>query len=174
MEAEVLELADDLTQKELMAMFGLSRWYLAKILRDGRHHRRRRSRPRPAPTIRRRLLPPGNWGSDWGQRRPRGSRNGRAVLGDQAVAEMRSARDAGATYRELSRRFGVSFATVGRVLTGRSYIAPPPPAVEAVAAVEEPPAPEEPTPPAAPAVGDWRYFGGAPPTPGPRRRNGPV
>ena len=33
MEAEVLELADDLTQKELMAMFGLSRWYLAKILR---------------------------------------------------------------------------------------------------------------------------------------------
>ena len=63
--------------------------------------------------------------ADWRWVGPRGARHHRAVLDDDRAEEMRSL--AGKlTWRELAERFRCSMATVGRVLSGRSYVGPPP------------------------------------------------
>lgn len=50
-----------------------------------------------------------------------GEANGRAKLSDQAAAEIRSARAAGALLRELAARHGVAVSTINRVCKQESW-----------------------------------------------------
>lgn len=53
-----------------------------------------------------------------------GSRNGRAKLTDQQVIEIRSLySQGGVSYAEIGRRYGVDKTTIGRVVSGTSWIA---------------------------------------------------
>lgn len=55
-------------------------------------------------------------------RQAKGSNNGRAKLDEEKVAALREMQKTqGATYKELGKYFGVSVATVGRVLSGKNW-----------------------------------------------------
>jgi len=89
-----------------------------------------------------------DWGPLWDPaERPRGGRNGNAALSDDDARTIRELHAEGATRRELAGWFGVSMATVGRIVEGRTYRdAMPLPDVEE----------DDPPPVSAPVPTRWR------------------
>lgn len=101
-------------------------------------------------------------------------RGPRPALDEIQVAEILEERAQGLEVEELAGMYGVASDVITRVLRGVYRPAPAPPAVDEPAIAAElaaavPTAPRD-------DGGDWRYFGGAPPCPGPRRsrRTAPV
>jgi hypothetical protein len=95
--------------------------------------------PSPVPPILALPAPCGDWGSMHGSK-DTGNRSNNAKLSDDDAARVRQLHAEGFTRRELSEAFGLSMASIGKILSGRTYrdaeLAPepepaPPPAIAA-------------------------------------------
>lgn len=88
---------------------------------------------------------PTDWGPMQAAGRPGGA-NGNAALSDADAARIRRRRALGISYKDLAREHGVSVATIGRIVQGRSYRNPaavePHDLVKPPADVAEGPGPE--------------------------------